>query len=79
MKYYELRAKGGTALIIIENACIDYPLGTNGTKQLRIDNVQYVPGLAEQFQDLLKKMRSKRLLKNMERQLQGPSWLVLTV
>lgn len=47
MKYYELRAKGGTALIIVENACIDYPMGTNGTKQLRIDNVQFVPGLYE--------------------------------
>lgn len=47
MKYYELRAKGGTALIIVENACIDYPMGTNGTKQLRIDNLQFVPGLYE--------------------------------
>lgn len=47
MKYYELRAKGGTGLIIVENACVDYPMGTNGTKQLRIDNVQYVPGLYE--------------------------------
>lgn len=47
MKYYELRAKGGTALIIVENACVDYPMGTNGTKQLRIDNVQFVPGLYE--------------------------------
>ena len=46
-KYYELRAKGGTGLIIVENACVDYPMGTNGTKQLRIDNVQYVPGLYE--------------------------------
>lgn len=47
MKYYELRAKGGTGLITIENACIDFPMGTNGTKQLRIDNLQFVPGLYE--------------------------------
>ena len=47
MKYYELRAKGGTGMIIVENACVDYPLGTNGTKQLRIDNLQFVPGLYE--------------------------------
>lgn len=26
--YYGLRARGGTALIIVENACIDYPLAT---------------------------------------------------
>lgn len=45
--YYGLRARGGTALITVENACIDYPLGTNGTKQLRIDNKQFIPGLYE--------------------------------
>ncbi|AKA68779.1 FAD-dependent oxidoreductase [Clostridium scatologenes] len=45
IKYYELRAKGGTGLIIVENACIDFPMGTNGTKQCRIDDNQYVPGL----------------------------------
>lgn len=44
IKYYELRAKGGTGLIIIENACVDFPMGTNGTKQCRIDDNQYVPG-----------------------------------
>lgn len=43
--YYGLRAKGGTGMIIVENACIDFPFGTNGTTQLRIDNNQYIPGL----------------------------------
>lgn len=43
--YYEQRAKGGTALITLENVCIDYPMGTNGTTQLRMDNDQYLPGL----------------------------------
>lgn len=45
IKYYELRAKGGTGLIIVENACVDFPMGTNGTKQCRIDDNQYIPGL----------------------------------
>ena len=45
IQYYEQRAKGGTGLIILENVCIDYPYGTNGTTQLRIDNDQYIPGL----------------------------------
>lgn len=45
IKYYELRAKGGTGLIIVENACVDFPMGTNGTKQCRIDDNQFVPGL----------------------------------
>ncbi len=45
LDYYELRAKGGTGLITIENVCIDFPFASNGTTQLRIDNDQYVPGL----------------------------------
>ncbi|MFK8260133.1 FAD-dependent oxidoreductase [Erwinia sp. AnSW2-5] len=45
LDYYALRAKGGTALITIENVCIDFPFATNGTTQLRIDNDQYIPGL----------------------------------
>ncbi len=32
-------------MITLENVCFDYPLGTNGTTQLRIDNDQYLPGL----------------------------------
>lgn len=44
IKYYELRAKGGTGLIIVENACVDFPMGTNGTRQCRIDDNQYVSG-----------------------------------
>ncbi|MGM0240040.1 FAD-dependent oxidoreductase [Enterococcus sp. AZ103] len=45
--YYEQRAKGGTGLIILENVCFDYPMGTNGTTQLRMDNDQFIPGLWE--------------------------------
>ena len=36
MNYYSLRAKGGTGLIILENANIEYPVGSNGTSQIRI-------------------------------------------
>lgn len=35
--YYEMRAKGGTGFIIMENVCVDYPCGSNGTTQLRMD------------------------------------------
>ncbi|MFT8821055.1 MAG: FAD-dependent oxidoreductase [Liquorilactobacillus nagelii] len=45
IKYYEQRAKGGTALITLENVCFDHPFGTNGTTQLRLDNDQYLPRL----------------------------------
>lgn len=45
LKYYEKRAKGGTGLITLENVCFDYPMGTNGTTQLRIDNEHYLPSL----------------------------------
>ncbi|MGN1181907.1 MAG: FAD-dependent oxidoreductase [Faecalibacillus sp.] len=43
MDYYERRAKGGYGLIIVENACIKYPEGSNGTTQLRIDQDNYIP------------------------------------
>ena len=36
---------GGTGLIIVENACVDYPCGSNGTTQLRIDHDNYIPRL----------------------------------
>ena len=45
IKYYEQRAKGGTGLIIVENACVDFPLGSNGTTQIRIDHDRYIPAL----------------------------------
>ena len=35
MDYYEERAKGGTGLIIVENASVDSPQGSNGTTQVR--------------------------------------------
>lgn len=45
INYYKQRAKGGAGLIIVENACIDFPLGSNGTTQLRIDQDNYLPSL----------------------------------
>ena len=45
MAYYSQRARGGTALITLENVCIDYPSGTNGTTQVRFDDDQYLPGM----------------------------------
>lgn len=45
IKYYELRARGGTGLIIVENVCVKYPEGSNGTTQLRIDKDYYIPRL----------------------------------
>ena len=37
LQYYRLRAKGGTGLILVENVAVSYPLGANGTTQLRLD------------------------------------------
>ncbi|MFT8321870.1 MAG: FAD-dependent oxidoreductase [Bacillus sp. (in: firmicutes)] len=45
IKYYEQRAKGGTGLIIVENACVSFPLGANGTTQIRIDHDRFIPGM----------------------------------
>lgn len=43
MNYYNLRAKGGTGLIILENANVEYPVGSNGTSQIRIDHDSFMP------------------------------------
>ena len=42
INYYEQRAKGGTGLIMVENASVDSPEGSNGTTQLRIDHDNYI-------------------------------------
>ena len=43
MNYYSLRAEGGVGLIILENANVEYPVGSNGTSQIRIDHDSYMP------------------------------------
>lgn len=45
IQYYEQRAKGGVGLIMVENASVDSPEGSNGTTQLRIDHDSYIPRL----------------------------------
>ena len=45
INYYEQRAKGGTGLIMVENASVNSPEGSNGTTQLRIDHDNYLPRL----------------------------------
>ena len=45
INYYEQRAKGGTGLLIVENASVDSPQGSIGTTQLRIDSDNYIPRL----------------------------------
>lgn len=47
LEYYAQRARGGTGLIIVENICVDFPLASNGTTQLRIDHDRYIPRLWE--------------------------------
>ena len=46
IKYYEQRAKGGTGLITVENACIDLQ-GLNGTTQIRIDHDKFITNLGK--------------------------------
>ena len=45
IEYYRLRAAGGVGLIILENVCVQYPLGANGTTQLRLDQDCFIPQL----------------------------------
>lgn len=45
IEYYRLRAAGGVGLAILENVCVDFPKGSNGTTQLRLDHDCYIPRL----------------------------------
>jgi len=42
--YYRV-ARGGAGLIIVENACVHFPLGRHGATQPRIDSDEFIPGL----------------------------------
>lgn len=55
MNYYSLRAKGGVGLIILENANIEYPVGSNGTSQIRIDHDSFMPRYYQLVENLHKK------------------------
>ena len=54
MNYYSLRAKGGVGMIIVENANVDYPVGSNGTSQIRIDHDSFMPRLYQLVEQLHK-------------------------
>jgi len=43
IEHYVRRAQGGVALIIVENACIDYPDGKHGAFEPRIDSLEFLP------------------------------------
>jgi 2,4-dienoyl-CoA reductase-like NADH-dependent reductase (Old Yellow Enzyme family)/thioredoxin reductase len=45
--YMVARAKGGVSLIIVENTCIDWPVGKAGTNPIRADDWKFVHGLHE--------------------------------
>ena len=46
--FYVERAKGGTGLIIVENTCVDWPLGKAGDFPVRLDSDRFIHG----FHDL---------------------------
>lgn len=54
MNYYNQRAKGGTGLIILENANVQYPQGSNGTSQIRIDHDSFMPRYYQLVENLHK-------------------------
>lgn len=45
--YYQERAQGGVGLVIVEEGCVDAPIGKGGALQLCIDNDKQIPGLKE--------------------------------
>ena len=45
--YYAARARGGAGLVMVEEACVDAPVGKGGAYQPYIDSDKYIPGLRE--------------------------------
>jgi 2,4-dienoyl-CoA reductase-like NADH-dependent reductase (Old Yellow Enzyme family)/thioredoxin reductase len=43
--FYAERARGGVSLIVIENTCIDWPVGKAGTNPIRADEWKFAHGL----------------------------------
>lgn len=52
--HYARRAKGGAALITLENACIDYPATMEGATQPRFDDERFVPALSRLVEEIHK-------------------------
>jgi len=52
--HYARRAKGGAALITLENACIDYPATMEGATQPRLDDERFVPALSRLVEEIHK-------------------------
>ena len=44
--HYARRARGGAAMITLENMCIQYPDARHGATQPRIDDDRFIPGLS---------------------------------
>lgn len=45
LAYYRERARGHVGLVIVENVCVQFPQGSNGFTQLRLDHDSFIPGL----------------------------------
>jgi 2,4-dienoyl-CoA reductase-like NADH-dependent reductase (Old Yellow Enzyme family)/thioredoxin reductase len=45
IEFYRERARGDVALIVIENTCVDWPVGKAGVAPLRLDHDRYIMGM----------------------------------
>lgn len=48
--YYEVLAKGGVGLIIVETTCVDFPISLSGPRRLSIDNDDFIRGFSQLVQ-----------------------------
>jgi 2,4-dienoyl-CoA reductase-like NADH-dependent reductase (Old Yellow Enzyme family) len=47
LDHYRLMAKSGVAMVVVENATVDYPTGSGSNRTLRVDTDQNLEGLTE--------------------------------
>jgi len=47
LEHYRLMARSGAAMITVENATVDHPLGSGSNRTIRADSDEHLPGLSE--------------------------------
>jgi len=47
LDHYRLMAKGGVAMVVVENATVDHPMGSGSNRTLRVDTDDHLEGLTK--------------------------------
>ena len=57
LEHYQLMAKSGVAMVVVENSTVDFPDGSGSTRTLRADNDDYLDGLKQLVETIKQRLR----------------------